>query len=54
MWLTQDLRTSYKCLISHFSPTNIDIIDYICDLKGSPKVKKFKRCCLNPVVDGAL
>jgi hypothetical protein len=27
MWLTKDLRTSYKCLISPFSPSNVDIID---------------------------
>jgi hypothetical protein len=27
MWLPQDLGTSYKCLISHFSPSNVDIID---------------------------
>jgi hypothetical protein len=26
MWLTQDLRIGYKCLISHFSPSNVDII----------------------------
>jgi hypothetical protein len=25
--LTQDLKTSYKCLISLFSPSNVDIID---------------------------
>jgi hypothetical protein len=27
MWLTLDLRTSYKCLINFFSPSNVDIID---------------------------
>ncbi len=27
MSLTHDLKTNYKCLISPFSPTNVDIID---------------------------
>jgi hypothetical protein len=27
MWLTQDLRIGYKCLINPFSPLNVDIID---------------------------
>jgi hypothetical protein len=27
MWLTQDLIIGYKCLISHYSPSNVDIID---------------------------
>jgi hypothetical protein len=26
MWFTKDLKTSYKCLISHFSHSNVDII----------------------------
>jgi hypothetical protein len=27
MWLTQDVKTSYKCLTSLFSPSNVDTID---------------------------
>jgi hypothetical protein len=27
MWLTQDLKIGYKCLINPFSSSNIDIID---------------------------
>jgi hypothetical protein len=27
MWLTRDFVVGYKCLISHFSPSNVDIID---------------------------
>jgi hypothetical protein len=27
MWFIQDLKTSYKCLISLFSPSNVDIIE---------------------------
>jgi hypothetical protein len=27
MWLTKDLMIDYKCLISPFSPSNVDIID---------------------------
>jgi hypothetical protein len=27
MWLIQDVRTCYMCLISPFSPSNVDIID---------------------------
>jgi hypothetical protein len=27
MWLTHDLKTSYKCLITPFSPSNVDIIN---------------------------
>jgi hypothetical protein len=27
MWFTQDLKISYMCLISPFSPSNVDIID---------------------------
>jgi hypothetical protein len=32
MWLTKDLMIDYKCLISLFSPSNVDIIDsyFIC------------------------
>jgi hypothetical protein len=26
MWLTQDSKIGYKCLISHFLPSNVDII----------------------------
>jgi hypothetical protein len=26
MWLAQEFKISYKCLISHFSPSNVDII----------------------------
>jgi len=27
MWLTHDVKIGYKCLISFFSPSNVDIID---------------------------
>jgi hypothetical protein len=27
MWLTQDLKIGYKCLISPFPPSNVNIID---------------------------
>jgi len=27
MWLTKDLKSGYKCLISPFSPSNVNIID---------------------------
>jgi hypothetical protein len=27
MWLTKDFKTSHKCLMTHFSPSNVDIID---------------------------
>jgi hypothetical protein len=27
MWFNEDLKTSYKCLICPFSPSNVDIID---------------------------
>jgi hypothetical protein len=31
MWLIQDFKIGYKCLISHLSPSNVDIIDsYFC------------------------
>jgi hypothetical protein len=31
MWITQIFITSYKCLISLFSPSNVNIIDlYFC------------------------
>jgi hypothetical protein len=27
MWLTQDIKIGYKCLINPFSPSNVDIIN---------------------------
>jgi hypothetical protein len=56
----KELGVIYRSTSMRFDVSIYEDIDfhdekgYICALKGNPKIKKFKRCCLNLVVDGPL